>query len=111
MSNILRRKLLYKVHRYSEPDSIVLGKKTDRLAKEVWEPKASGDTMALKHVQSDKLASSNYSPSAQSKPVAWADVVLTGHMWQKQDSHKQTVLGLVVCSSAPIRSSLGTSLM
>ena len=74
MSNILRNKRLYNQHKYLEPKSVVVAKKTERLDAECYEPMASADAVGLKHVQSTKQQAPCHSPAAQHIPVAWADV-------------------------------------
>ena len=85
MSNILKRRLLYKQYKYVEPNNIALSKKTERLPPEAWQPLEKDDTVHLKGVQSTKQAAHFYSPAAQNIPVAWSDVILKRHMLDKQD--------------------------
>ena len=62
---------------------MVVAKKTERLDAECYEPRASADTVGLKHVQSTKQQAPCYSPAAQSIPVAWADVYHVREMYEK----------------------------
>ena len=64
---------------------MIVAKKTERLDAECHEPRASADTVGLKHVQSTKQHAPCYSPAAQNIPVAWADVYHVREMYEKQD--------------------------